>query len=147
MADRSSNSIDRLLAAIGYPERASDGSSQFTLRVDGAEVVAEETGGRIVLSYALGADEGMLPRLAAYAAGRMLREDAALAYGSVQTSGPSGSQAFLWQDVSAGADAHAMLRLFETFMDSCDWWRARVDALHGDGTAAESAHETMMILP
>ena len=61
----------------------------------------------------------MIPTLAAYAAGRMLREDATLAYGKHST--------FLWQDASADASDQALVRLFETFVDSCDWWRARVD--------------------
>ena len=140
-------SVERLLAAIGYPERISSGSVSFTLRVDGAEVIAEEMDGRLVLSHALTDDESLLPTLAVYAAGRMLKEYATLAYGNLQPIKTSSSQAFLWQEVPANADSHAMLRLFETFMDSCDWWRARVDAMRGEGASVASAQETVMILP
>ena len=132
--------VGRLMAAIGYPERVSSDFAPSTLRVDGAEVLAEETNGRIVLSHVLSNDEAHLPTLAVYAAGRMLKEDATLSYGD--------SSAFLWQDAPADSDAHGLLRLFETFMDSCDWWRDRVDALRGGGesTTAPSPEE-MMIRP
>ena len=123
------------------------GSAPFTIRVDGAEVAVEEMDGRLVLSCGLSDEETFLPSLAAYAAGRMLKEDAALSYGSLGAGASSGPQAFLWQDVSADADAHDLLRFFEMFMDSCDWWRARVDALRGNETAGSSVPETMMIRP
>lgn len=146
--------VERLMAAIGYPERMSDGSSQFALRVDGAEVFAEEMNGRLVLSYVLSDDESLLPTLAVYASGRMLKEDAVLSYGVVSaasnnhTTKSPNNNAFIWQDAPADADAHALLRLFETFMDSCDWWRDRVDALRGGGeSSATSAPEEMMIRP
>ena len=131
--------VERLLVAIGYPERMSGDSSMFKLRVDGVEVVAEVMDGRLVLSHALSDDDTILPKLASYAAGRMLAENATLAYGD--------GRAILWQDASVNADAHTLRRLFETFMDSCDWWRARVDALRGDAADAESVPETMMIRP
>ena len=146
--------VERLMAAIGYPERMSDDSSQFALRVDGAEVLAEEMNGRLVLSYVLSDDETLLPTLAVYASGRMLKEDATLAYGDVsvasnhRTTKSPNHLAFIWQDAPADADAHALLRLFETFMDSCDWWRDRIDALRGGGeSSATSAPEEMMIRP
>lgn len=133
--------------AIGYPERMSKYSVAFTLRVDGAEVVAEEMDGRLVLSCALTDDETLLPTLATYAAGRMLKEDATLSYGVVESRGSSNYQAFLWQDVPDDANDRWLLRLFETFMDSCDWWRARVDALRGNDTVMSSVPETVMIRP
>lgn len=113
------NAIERLLAAIGYPERMPNTDEPITLRVDGREVFVEESAGRIVLSNVLTDDVSIIPTLAAYAAGRILREDAALAYGK--------KSVFLWQDAPADADERALVRLFETFADSCDWWRARVD--------------------
>lgn len=131
--------VEKLVAAIGYPERISGGGGPSVLRVDGMEVSAEEADRRIRLSYALTDDETLLPTLATYAAGRMLKEEAALSYGD--------GRAFLWQEAPADADAHAMLRLFETFMDSCDWWRARVDALRGNAEVAAAVPETMMIRP
>ena len=114
----------------------------------------EESAGRIVLSAAVTDDESMVPALAAYAAGRMLHEDATLAYGSLevskfrslegetskplnlQTSKLPSSTIFLWQDAPADADDRTLVRLFESFADSCDWWRARVDE-RGKGGAVE----------
>ena len=154
MSGGSSNSIKRLLAAIGYPDRMSEFSAPYILRVDGMEVFAEEIDGRLVLSYALTDDESLVASLAAYAAGRMLKEDAVLAYGGVgvaasrQDAKTSSRQAFIWQDAPADSDDHGMLRLFETFMDSCEWWRARVDALNeGGGAQSTSAPDAMVILP
>jgi hypothetical protein len=126
----------------------------FTLRVDGIEVFAEETDGRLVLSYALTDDESLVVQLAAYAAGRMLKEDAVLAYGGVgvaanhQAAKPPSRQTFIWQDAPADADDRGLIRLFETFTDSCEWWRARVDALsEGGGAQSTPASEAMVILP
>ena len=122
------NAADRLLTAIGYPERIPNTDGLFTLRVDGKEMFVEESAGRIVLSVMLTEDESMIPTLAAYAAGRMLREDATLAYGN--------GNVFLWQDAPADADDRTLVRLFESFTDSCDWWRARVDE-RGKGDTVE----------
>jgi len=134
------NAIARLAEAIGYPERVPDGAVSFSLRVDGMEILAErETDGRIVLSYALSDDAALLPTLAEYAAGRMMREKATL---SCDVRG-----AFIWQDAPEHADAHDWLRLFETFANSCDWWRARVEALQGNEEMVSSMPETMMIRP
>ena len=83
----------------------------------------------------------MIPMLAAYAAGRMLREDAVLAYGRWSKvrklkveSLESDSRlpdfqisTFLWQDAPEDSDDRTLVKLFETFVDSCDWWRARVE--------------------
>ena len=143
--------IKRLAKAIGYPDRVSDDALSFTFRADGVEIAAEETDGRLVFSCALSDDENILPTLATYAAGRMLKEEAALSYGlhplTHPPTHPPSHKAFLWQDVSAGADAHELLRFFETFMDSCDWWRARVDALRGSGISETSEPATVMIRP
>ena len=136
-------SVDRLLAAIGYPERVPGGGAFSRILVDGMEVFVEESEGRVILSHVLSGDESMLPTLAAYASGRMLKEDAALAYGE-PVPGES-SAAFLWQSAPAGSDSRALVRLFETFMNSCDWWRERVAALRGGEES--SPPETMMIRP
>lgn len=132
------SSIKRLAEAIGYPEKVPDGVLSFLLRVDGLEILAEASDGRVILSTVLADDESMLPTLASYAAGRMMREDAVLSWGD--------RGAFLWQDASSDAGAREMLVLFETFMNSCDWWRARLDALRG-GESVVSEPETMMIRP
>ena len=130
--------VERLVESIGYPERAPGGAHSFSLRVDGAEILAEEREGSLVLSFRLTDDDGALATLAGYAAGRFLREEAALA------AEPGVPGAFLWQGVPSSSDSRALVRLFETFMDSCDWWRARVE-----GSASKSADEVppMMIRP
>ena len=129
------NRLERFLRAIGYPERASGDVASFAMRVDGMEIVAEEANGRIVLSFALTDDASVLPLLASYAAGRMLREGAVLAYGipSRQGGRPRDRVAFLWQDAPADADERSLVRLFETFADSCDWWRTRLGERGGTG--------------
>ena len=40
-----STAIERLIDAVGYPERAPRGALSFTLQVDGVDVLAEERGG------------------------------------------------------------------------------------------------------
>lgn len=137
--------IERLAEAIGYPERIPGGTRMFTLRVDGMEIAAEDTPDGIILSYTLTDDESMFTRLSEYAAGRILRESAAVAYGKRPSHvNPS---LFLWQGAPSNADDRALLRLFETFMDSCDWWRPRVDALGGKAAEVASTPEQMMIRP
>jgi len=141
------NAVDRLLVAIGYPERMSNAGGPFMLRVDGKEVFVEESGDRIVISRILTEDDSLLPTLATYAAGRMLREDATFAYGRRPKADGQGFRpsAFLWQDAAADASDRDLLRLFETFMDSCDWWQERVDSF---GRREDGAPpETMMIRP
>ena len=133
-----STAIERLIDAVGYPERAPGGAASFSMQVDGADVLAEERGGRLRLSFALAADEAHLPKLASFAAGRMLREDAAL-------SVDGGRRPFLWQDAPASAGAPALARLFETFMDSCDWWRSRVEEPRGEEERVQG--ELYMIRP
>ena len=76
------------------------------------------TSGRLVLSRKLTGDAAALPRLASFAAGRIMREEATLAFGD--------GEALLWQAVPADSDDRTLLRLFETFADSCDWWRERL---------------------
>ncbi len=128
--------IERLAGAIGYPDRMPEGALAATLRVDGVEVSAATTADRITLSLRLTDAADKLPALAGYAAGRMLREEAVLAYGD--------GAAFLWQDAPAGAGDQALVRLFESFMDSCDWWRARVEGPKSEGGAE---FPEMMIRP
>ena len=115
-------------------------------------MLAEERGGQLRLALPRSDDENLFPKFAAYAAGRMLREAATLAVGELPAdpnpaaSQPSGSQTlFLWQDVPASAGGHALARLFETFMDSCDWWRARVEEQNGN--EERTTPELFMIRP
>ena len=131
--------IERLAEAIGYPDKIPEGAVVATLRVDDAEVSAAVAGDRLVLSQRLTGDAGNLPALAGFAAGRMLREEAVLAYGD--------GAAFLWQDAPANAGEQALVRLFESFMDSCDWWRERVAERRDEGAAAGVPLAEMMIRP
>lgn len=109
--------------AIGYPDKIPSGVAAFTFRVDGMEFGAEEIGGRLVLRYKLTENEDSFERLAEFATGRMLKESATL------SAEPSSGGLFLWQDVDSHASAHDLMRLFETFADSCDWWRERVESI------------------
>ena len=124
-----------MATAIGYPETVSDGVRSFVFAVDGVEVKAEESDATLTLSCVLTGDESALPRLAGYAAGRMLKENATLSWDS---------GAILWQEADAHAGDRALARFFEDFMNSCDWWLARIDAEAAQGTSPD---DIMMIRP
>ena len=125
---RSSN-IGLLLSAIGYPVRVPQSGLFTTLLVDGLEIVVRDTGRGLRLESRLPGDDSSLPRLAGYAAGRMLRDDAVL---SCDAGG-----AFLWREIPSGADAGTMQSVFESFADSCDWWRARLEEADAGGGASQ----------
>lgn len=131
--------LEHFLKSVGYPDRVLEGSSSFTMRVDGMEIVAKEANGRIVLSYSLSDDSSIAPTLCSYAAGRILREEAVLTCDK--------SSVFLWQDAPTSSSEREMVRLFETFVDSCDWWRERVDALRGGATTSSAPDDAMVIRP
>ncbi len=122
--------IDRLAGAIGYPDEIPEGAESVTLRVDDAEIVAAVSRGRLVLSQQLTRDAARFPELASYAPGRMLREESALSFGD--------GAVFLWQDAPSDAGTHELSRLFETFANSCDWWRERIEASNGDSVGGPS---------
>lgn len=117
--------IIRLAQAIGYPEQVDEGAASYTFQVDGVDIVAVEEGGKVRLECRLTNDEAQLPRLAGYAAGRILREDAALACDR--------EGAFIWREVAANADRTVFQREFEAFAASCEWWRARLEDRPGGG--------------
>ena len=131
--------LEHFLKSVGYPDRVSEGSSSFTMRVDGMEIVAKESNGRIILSYLLSGVSEIVPTLCSYASGRILREDAVLTCDK--------SSVFLWQDAQTSFSEREMVRFFETFVDSCDWWRERVDALRGGATASSAPDDAMVIRP
>ncbi len=138
--------LERFLKAVDYPDKADGDGASAVLLVDGAAVLCEDRGDRVVLSFDLGeeASGASLPKFAQYAAGRILREEAVLAYGRMGAK----DTCFLWQDAPADAATAELLRLFETFMNSCDWWRERCGGRAAGGEdAPPSSGRTMMIRP
>ncbi len=127
--------MEKLVAAAEYPEKVPAGSRSFTMQVDGGEVFVEENGGRIRLARRLSDNPAEWPLLAACAPGRMLREEATPAVGSIPGDRNGKPACFLWQDAPAGSDANALRRLLETFLDSFDWWRARTAEGRATGEA------------
>ena len=115
----------RLARAIGYPDAVAADAASATLLVDGEEVVASDEGGRAILQANVAAtpSDGTLVSLAGFAAGRILREEAVLAYE------PKADVALLWQAAPSDADALALREFFRSFTASWDWWRARAAEL------------------
>ena len=130
---RTDTAVRRLLEAIEYPDRVPDGESSYLLRVDGAEISAEASAGRIRLRCALTDDAASVASLATYAPGRMLREDAVLAVE------PHTGEAFLWQEADASAGGDALRAFFENFLHACDWWRDRVQDAQVEPTSFSEA--------
>lgn len=129
--------LARLARAIGYPEEVPAGARVFVFQVDDYAVEAMEKEGRLRLVWRLPqAEEEGLVRLAGYATGRLLKEEATLAWD------PAEEAPILWQEVQATAGDSLLCRFFEVFMASCDWWRARVE----DATVVTHMPE-MVILP
>lgn len=115
------STIRRLTAAIGYPDEVPESVTSFAFQVDDAEVVASIEGARLVLRRTLVTepDAETLATFAGYAAGRLLKEEATLAWE------PTTGALFLWQACPATADDELLRRFFEVFATSCDWWAAR----------------------
>lgn len=130
--------IARLARAIGYPEEIPAGARAFVFRVDGHAVESVEEAGRLRLAcrFPQVVEEGDLVRLAEYATGRILKEEAALAWD------PEAEVPVLWQEVPVTTGDALLRRFFEVFMMSCDWWRARVE-----NAAVVSHMPEMVILP
>ena len=97
----------RLARAIGYPDAIAADAARAALLVDGAEVVASEEGGRAILQATVAAEpsDDVLSSLAGFAAGRILREEAVLAYE------PKADAAILWQAAAAGAEFVSVSKL------------------------------------
>lgn len=129
--------ISRLARAIGYPETVADDIDVFAFRVDGGAVIAEKTPYGLVLKKTLEIPFENLNVFAAYAAGRMLREEAVLAWDD------RAERALLWREIPGRADAQTMKEAFEEFADSCDWWIQRVAEID----APKSVFPDIMIRP
>ncbi len=119
------SALDRLAEAISYPaEEHRLGGTQAVFAADGLSVSVTEGAGRLRFCYALGpTTEAGFSALARYATGRLLREEAVLAWD------PRNKQLLLWQEVSSGVSNEDLARNFELFLASCDWWVARMDEL------------------
>ena len=98
----------RLARAIGYPDAVAADAARAALLVDGEEVVASDEGGRAILQANVAAtpSDETLVSLAGFAAGRILREEAVLAYE------PKADVALLWQAAPSDADALALREFF-----------------------------------
>lgn len=139
------SAIASLAAAIEYPESVPTDATTFTFTADGRDIVVREAGGRVVLEYVLWREpverdeltDRVPCELASYAAGRVLREEAALAWD------PTRLAAILWQDAPASFPPEKLKRLFEVFAVSCDWWAARLE----ESTAPAEIFPEMMIRP
>ena len=118
------NVLEKLSEAIDYPEPVPAGAESFTFRVDGGDVVAQLLGKRLVLSRVIDRDEHDLPQLAAYASGRLLKEEAVLAWDE------RAAACILWQELPDSVEGRRLTRFFEEFMASCDWWLARAVELN-----------------
>lgn len=136
--------IERLAESIQYPETVPAGAMSFTFSVDGADIAVRESDGRLIavrsLWVASGDDEidahmpGMLAR---YAAGRILREEAALAWDDAHNA------VILWQDIPTSAPTERFRRFFEVFAASCEWWSDRVQ----EAMTPEPVFPQMVIRP
>ncbi len=115
----------RLARAIGYPDAVAADAARAALLVDGEEVVASDEGGRALLQANVAAtpSDETLASLAGFAAGRIMREEAVLAYE------PKADVAILWQAAPSDADALVLRDFFRSFTASWDWWRARAAEL------------------
>ena len=130
--------ISKLARAIGYPDKvADDGLVVYTFRVDGWEIIAENIGNRIVLKHYLDVTSDDLPQFASYVAGRLLREEAVLAWDDKM------QKAVLWREIPPQADSSEMRAAFEEFADSCEWWMQRVMEID----APKSVFPDIMIRP
>jgi hypothetical protein len=129
--------ISKLASAINYPEKVSEDSSVYAFRVDGWEIIAEKIGSRLVLKLYLDVAYDDLPLFASYAAGRLLREEAVLAWDD------NAQKAVLWREIPPQADSSEMRAAFEEFADSCEWWMQRVMEID----APKSVFPDIMIRP
>ncbi|MBP5300479.1 MAG: CesT family type III secretion system chaperone [Victivallales bacterium] len=131
------NALENLCEAIAYPDPVPPGAAAFTLYVDGNLLSAQLLGGRLVLSREISREEADLQKLASYAAGRLLREEAVLAWDE------NTGACILWQECPANASSAQLLHFFETFLASCDWWLARVAGL----AATQVSFPELVIVP
>ena len=129
--------ISKLASAIGYPDKVADSLVVYAFRVDGWEIIAEKIGSRLVLKLYLDVAYDDLPLFASYAVGRLLREEAVLAWDD------NAQKAVLWREIPPQTDSSEMRAAFEEFADSCEWWMQRVMEID----APKSVFPDIMIRP
>ena len=130
------NLVQRLSELIGYPERVAAGAVSFAFLVDGEVVEARQNGGALLLVWRF-PENAPVQRLAELAPGRILREEAVLAWDA-----PS-KRAILWQVSAKGADDRSLVATFQEFLDSRDWWMNAV----GELTAPKPTLADLIIRP
>lgn len=129
--------IERLSKAIGYPQEVPVEAGSFDFLVDGemisAEAEVKKAGeGRILLKTVLTEDEEVAGRLATYAVGRLLKENAVLAWDFENRA------AILWTELNTRRLSDGEVRrAFESFCESADWWRERVKESGVPGNAPD----------
>lgn len=111
--------IKNLAFVLNYPEEIPEDAHDCVFWVDGLQIHAMEQSRGILLRFFLPCSEEQLSDLATFAAGRILREEAVLAWDY------QGSRLFLWRELSGLTDEHVIRQDFEDFVDSCEWWYAR----------------------
>lgn len=119
------NGIEKLAESIVYPEEVPAGAKSYIFAVDDFDVKAAVEAGRIILSGTVytppkdDSGEEMLVKLSEYAAGRILKEEAVLAWD------PDSDSVILWQEFPEKAELPDLRRFFEVFTASLEWWRDR----------------------
>ena len=137
------NPIQRIAAAIDYPDPVSADAAEFAFLVDDGEVHALAERGELRLERELWRAESdaeyppLVQHLAELAAGRVFREAATLAWDQ------SRQTVFLWQNLSANASDASLRRFFEEFTAACDWWLERIH----ETTEAAPVFPEMIIRP
>ena len=131
--------LTRFAAAVGYPEDIPSAAAVFPFRIDGADVIVAAEARRFTVRRDLAkpGDEVPLERLASLAAGRLLREEATLAW-----DGEAGVP-FLWQEIALDSSDAELRRAFDRFLASADWWLERVD----EAERPEPSFPEMVIMP
>lgn len=129
--------IGRLATAINYPEEIPEGIVQYLFRVDGLGYAVEILGSRLVVKFRLDISGDEIVTFATFAAGRMLREEAILAWDK------RSQEAFLWQELPVHGSSAELAAAFGAFVDACEWWADRVEALR----VPASVFPKMMIQP
>lgn len=119
--------IERLAELIGYPARVPGGGVSFDFLVDDDPVTARTQGGALQFRWALPGNPP-IATVAAFAAGRILREEAVVAWD------PATERLILWQGTAKGADDAALVKAFQQFLNSRDWWAERMKELSAPKT-------------